>query len=44
MRGALPARAYRMVVEWTRAHRDGLIENWALARDHKTVRKIAPLE
>ncbi len=42
--GRLPVRAYRLVIEWARAHREELNENWRRARDGEPLRKIKPLE
>ena len=41
--GELPPRARRLVIEWAKAHRDELQENWALARGHKPLKPIDPL-
>jgi hypothetical protein len=41
--GQLPGRARRLVVEWARAHRDELQENWRLARAHQPLQQIEPL-
>ena len=42
--GALPPRALGMVTEWAAQHRDELREDWRLARQHETLKAIAPLE
>jgi hypothetical protein len=41
--GDLPVRAHRMVVEWARAHRAQLRDNWERARDHRPLIPIEPL-
>jgi Domain of unknown function (DUF4160) len=41
--GELPPRAHRLVVEWARAHRGELRENWGRARDHQPLQPIEPL-
>lgn len=41
--GSLPPRARRLVVEWARAHRRELQENWDRARRHEPLRPIEPL-
>jgi len=33
-----------MVSEWQSAHKSELKENWVLAREHKELKKIPPLE
>ncbi len=42
--GELPRRAKAMVLEWVQEHRDELMENWKLAREHKPLNNIQPLE
>jgi hypothetical protein len=42
--GHFPARALRLVLEWSNLHREELIENWQLARQGQPLRRIAPLE
>jgi hypothetical protein len=42
--GELPRRALSLVSEWQSAHRPELREDWALAREHKELKKIPPLE
>ena len=42
--GNLPNRALSLVSEWRNAHIPELEENWKLAREHKELKKIAPLE
>jgi len=42
--GKLPKRALAMVAEWHAEHKAELNENWNRARQHQTLRKIAPLE
>lgn len=41
--GQLPPRAMRLVREWTELHRQELVDNWALARDDRPLRRIDPL-
>ena len=43
-RGSLPPRAMGMVLEWALKHKDELLANWYLARDHKPLNQIKPLE
>ena len=42
--GRFPRRATRLVMEWYAMHPDELRENWRLARESKTLKKIEPLE
>jgi hypothetical protein len=42
--GELPKRALSLVSEWQSAHLSELRENWELAREHKELKKIPPLE
>ncbi len=42
--GQLPPRARALVVEWAALHRDELLKNWALLRERRPPRPIAPLE
>jgi hypothetical protein len=41
--GSLPARAMRMVREWTRLHRAELVANWRHAQGDDPLEPIAPL-
>ena len=42
--GQLPKRAQALVAEWYAIHKAELLENWKLARQHKALKNIAPLE
>ena len=42
--GRLPKRALSLVIEWHAEHGGELQENWERARQHKTLKQIAPLE
>jgi Domain of unknown function (DUF4160) len=42
--GEFPARALRLVLEWADLHRQELIENWQLAKQGQSLKRIAPLE
>ena len=42
--GTFPARALRLVREWTALHRAELLENWNRARRQQPLEPIAPLE
>jgi hypothetical protein len=41
--GALPARALRLVLAWTRLHEDEILANWQLARSYEPLVPIDPL-
>jgi len=41
--GKLPPNAKRLVNEWIKDHGKELEENWKLAVEHKTLKKIEPL-
>ena len=44
VRGALPARARRLVMEWASLHRPELREAWRRARSLEPPGRIAPLD
>ncbi len=44
LKGKLPARAERLVREWTEKYRQELEQNWDLARAHQPLRRVPPLE
>jgi len=44
LKGRLSKRASSLVEEWRQLHVDELTENWQLAREHRALRYIAPLE
>lgn len=43
LEGELSPGARRLVVEWASRHRDELVRNWQLARDHEPLERIEPL-
>jgi hypothetical protein len=43
VRGAMHTRALRRVLEWTDLHHAELRENWQLARQRKSLKRIDPL-
>lgn len=43
IRGELPRRVHNLVLEWADMHREELMENWLLARQHKPLVEIEPL-
>ncbi len=42
--GKMPRRALQLVLEWLDQHKDELHTNWLLAREHKPLSVIQPLE
>jgi len=42
--GRFPPRALRAVSEWYELNKEGLLEDWMLAEEHKTLKKLPPLE
>ncbi len=44
VKGEMPARALRMILEWLDLHRDELMENWVRARNGEPLIKIEPLK
>lgn len=44
LEGGLPRRAHALVLEWAVEHRPELRQNWQLAREHKPLNQILPLE
>ena len=44
IRGSLPERAMKLVLEWASEHRDELMENWNLCSQLKTPKAIEPLK
>jgi len=44
LEGDLPSRAMGLVMEWSRAHRNELMEEWDLARKKQSLFSIEPLE
>jgi len=44
LNGELPRRALALVLEWAALHRDELLEDWTLCRQHQPPRKIQALD
>lgn len=44
MGGKLPPRAKKLVVAWMKKYKKELLENWELAKEHKKLKSIKPLE
>ena len=43
LKGGLPPRAERMVLEWAAFHQEELLDNWLRAQNRRPVRRIDPL-
>lgn len=44
LRGQLPRRVLSLVFEWAAMYQAELRQNWELAREHKPLQRIPPLE
>ncbi len=44
LRGRLPPRALRFVIEWATMNADALMDNWSRAERHQPLVPIPPLE
>jgi hypothetical protein len=44
LKGELPPRALKMVMDWTEIHRQELLDDWKLAKANKETFRITPLE
>jgi hypothetical protein len=44
IKGFMPNRALKLLIEWTDLHKDELIENWQQCRNEKSPKKIEPLK
>ena len=42
--GELPKRAHALVIEWASYHRQELLDDWALAAQIESLKKIDPLK
>jgi hypothetical protein len=43
IRGSLSRRVHNLVLEWADLHREELMSNWLLARQHRPLEQIEPL-
>ncbi len=41
--GHLPSKALSLIIEWASLNQEALLTNWQLAKAHKPLNKIAPL-
>lgn len=44
VKGEMPGRALKMILEWLEQHREELMENWEKAQKGDTLSRIAPLK
>lgn len=44
LEGYLSPRALGLVIEWAAQHKNELLQNWELARNNQTPKKIEPLK
>ena len=44
VKGEMPGRALRLILEWLDLHRDELMENWERAQTGRKLEKIEPLK
>ena len=44
LHGDLPPKAFSLVIEWAKIHREELLKEWEFARKKKTLFDIEPLE
>lgn len=43
LKGYFPKRQLKLILAWTEIHKDELMQNWELARNHEALYRIAPL-
>ena len=44
VKGEMPGRAIRMILEWLDLHRDELMDNWTRAQNGAPLNRIEPLK
>lgn len=44
VKGEMPGRALRLILEWLDLHREELMDNWKRAQQGGTLEKIEPLK
>ena len=44
IKGDIPKRALKMIMEWSEEHKQELVDNWELAGKHKKLNYIDPLK
>lgn len=43
LKGYFPKRQLKLILAWAEIHKDELMQNWELARNHEALYRIAPL-
>ncbi|MDP2036530.1 MAG: DUF4160 domain-containing protein [Ignavibacteria bacterium] len=43
LEGSIPPKAFGLVTEWAAVNKNGLLENWELAKNNELLKKITPL-
>ncbi|HAZ36617.1 MAG TPA: DUF4160 domain-containing protein, partial [Clostridiaceae bacterium] len=43
-KGFFPAKQLKLVLAWCEIHSDKLMENWHLAEQHESIKRIEPLK
>lgn len=44
VKGDMPGRAIKLILEWLELHREDLMENWRRSQNGKILEKIEPLK
>ena len=44
VKGEMPGRAVKLILEWFELHREDLMENWCRSQNVKILEKIEPLK
>ena len=44
VQGRMARRELRLVLEWSEKHNEELLENWNLARAHRALQQVPPLD
>ncbi len=44
VKGEMPGRALKMILEWLELHREELMDNWEKAQNGEPLEKITPLK
>ena len=44
VKGEMPGRAVKLILEWLELHREDLMENWRRSQNGKILEKIEPLK
>ena len=44
IKGEMPSRAVKLILEWLELHRDELLDNWERSQSGRTLNKVEPLK